>query len=154
MTRESTLKAPMNDLIWVTVSGGGHEARVAMRCGLALHVPEFQTQPSIVVDWGLMIVLGAERRRSHLCRACSTFFQFERSSPGELPPQYRSSAILVTIPSFNRSPSTLLMSSSRAVSEPGIPMADRACTRTPRYETGLFACSQLKTFARFSFRQN
>ena len=120
MTWESTLKAPMNDLIRVTVSGGGHEARVAMRCGLALNVPEFQTQPSIVVDWEL-IVLGVERRRSHLCRACSTFFQFERSSPGELPPQYRSSAILVTIPSFNRSPSTLLMSSSRAVSKPGMP---------------------------------
>ena len=97
----------------VSVSGGWHEARAAMPCGLALKVPEFQTQPSIMVDWGLMIILGAERRRSHLCRACSTFFQFERSSPGELPPQYRSSAILIMIPSFNRSPSTLLMSSSR-----------------------------------------
>ena len=103
-----------------------------MRCGLALEVPEFQTQPSIVVDWGLVIVLCGKRRRSRLCRACSTFFQFERSSPGELPLQYRSSAILVTIPSFNRSPSTLLMSSSRAVSEPGMPMTDRAYTRTPR----------------------
>ena len=132
MTWESTLKAPMNDIIRVTVSGRGHEARAAMRCGLALKVPEFQTQPSIVVDWGLMIILGAERRRSHFCRASNTFFRYERSSPGVLPPQYRSSAILVTIPSFNRSPSTVLMSSSRAVSEPGMPMTNRAYTRTPR----------------------
>ena len=78
-----------------------------------------------------MIVLDAERRRSHLCRACKTFFQFDSSSLGEFPPQYRSSAILARIPSFNKSPSTRLMSSSRAVSEPGMPMADRAYTRTP-----------------------
>ena len=59
MTRKSTLKVPMNDLIRVTVSGAGHEARKAtMWCGHALKVPEFQTQHSIVVD--------AKRRRSHL----------------------------------------------------------------------------------------
>ena len=110
----------------------GHEARAAMRWGLALRVPEFQTQPSIVVDWGLMIVLDAERQRSHLCRACKTFFQFDGSSLEEFPPQYRSSAILATIPSFNKSPSTRLMSSLRAVLEPGMPMADRAYTHTPR----------------------
>ena len=79
-----------------------------------------------------MIVLDAERERSHLCRACKTFFQFDRSSPGDFPPQYRSSAVLAAIPSFNRSPSTRLMSSSRAVSEPGVPMADREYTRTSR----------------------
>ena len=50
MTRTRTLKAPMNDLIRPTVSGSGHEARAAMRCGLALKVLEFQIQPSIVVD--------------------------------------------------------------------------------------------------------
>ena len=147
MTRESTLEAPMKDRIWATVSGAGQEARAAMRCGLALKVPQFQIQPSIVVDCGLMMVFDAERRRSHLWRACKTFVQFCRSSSGELPPQYRSSAILATMPSSNRSPSTRLMSSSRAVSEPGMPMADHAYTCTPRngvattylWETSSFA---------------
>ena len=50
MTQESTLKVPMNDLIRVTVSGAGHEARKAMRCGHALKVTEFQIQHSMVVD--------------------------------------------------------------------------------------------------------
>ena len=77
MTRESTLYAPMNDRIRPTVSGSGHEARVAMRCGLALKVPAFQIHPSIVVDWGLMMVFDAERRRSHLWRVCRTFRPFQ-----------------------------------------------------------------------------
>ena len=132
MTRESTLKAPIKNRIRVTVSGAGQEARAAMRCGLALKVPQFQVQPSIVVDCGLMMVFDAERQKSQLWRACKTFAQFCRSSSGDLPPHYRSSAILETLPSSNRSPSTRLMSSSRAVSEPGMPMADRAYTRTPR----------------------
>ena len=131
ITWESTLKAPMKDRIRATVSGSGHEARAAMRCGLALKVPQFQIQPSIAVDCGLMMVFDAERRSSHSWRARKTFVQFCRSSSGKLPPQYRS-AILATMPSSNRSPSTRLMSSSRAVSEPGMPMADRAYTRTPR----------------------
>ena len=132
MMRESTLKAPMKDRIRAMVSGAGHEARAAMRCGLALKVPQFQIQPSVVVDCGLMLVFDAERQRSHLWRACKTFALFCRSSSGESPPQYRSSAILATLSSSNRSPSTRLMSSSRAVSEPSMPMADRAYTRTPR----------------------
>ena len=78
-----------------------------------------------------MIILDAERRRSHLRRACKTFFQFDSSSLGEFPPQYRSSAILATIPSFNKSPSTWLMS-SMAVSEPGMLTADHAYTHKPR----------------------
>ena len=102
MTRESTLYAPMNDRIRPTVSGAGHEARVAMRCGLALKVPAFQIHPSIVVDRGLMMVFDAERRRSHLWRASRTFLQFCRSSCGVFPPQYRSSAILATAPSSKR----------------------------------------------------
>ena len=40
--------------------------------------------------------------------------------------------ILVTIPSFHRSPSTRLMSSLRTVSERGKPMADCAYTHTPQ----------------------
>ena len=79
MTRESTLKAPMKDHIQATVSGAGQEARAAMRCGLALKVPQFQIQPSIVVDCGLMMVFDAERWRSHLWRARKTFVQFCRS---------------------------------------------------------------------------
>ena len=50
MRWESFLKTPMNDLIQATVSGSGQKAKVAMQCGLALKVPEFQVQPSIVVD--------------------------------------------------------------------------------------------------------
>lgn len=61
MTWESTLKAPMKDRIWATVSGVEHEAGVAMRCGLALKVPQFQIQPSIVVDCRLTVVFDAER---------------------------------------------------------------------------------------------
>ena len=48
--RESTLNAPINDLIRLTVSGSGHEARAATWCGLSIKAPEFKTQPSIVVD--------------------------------------------------------------------------------------------------------
>ena len=128
MTQESTLKALMNDLIRATVPGSGHEARVAMWCGLALKLPEFDIQISIVVDWGLTIVLDAERRRSYLRRACKTFLKFSRSSSGEFLPQYRSFAILATMSSFIRPLSTQLMSSSRAVSEPGMPMADHTYT--------------------------
>ena len=36
MTQENTLKAPMNDPIWVTMWGLGHKARTEMWCGLAL----------------------------------------------------------------------------------------------------------------------
>ena len=47
------MEAPMNDLIRVTVSGSMHKARAVTRRGLALRVSELQTQPGIVVDWGL-----------------------------------------------------------------------------------------------------
>ena len=87
ITRESTLKAPMKDLIRVTVSGSGHEARAVMRCGLALKVPEFQIQSSMVADRVLMMVFEAKRQRPYLWRACKTFFQFSKSSSGKFPPQ-------------------------------------------------------------------
>ena len=48
-----------------TVSGAGHEARVATRLRLACRVPELQIHPSIVIYLGLMMVLGAEKRKSH-----------------------------------------------------------------------------------------
>ena len=71
MMRENTLKALMNDLIRATLSGFLAWGKSG-DCGQALKVPEFQVQPSVVVDWGLMILLAVERRRSHLCRACKT----------------------------------------------------------------------------------
>ena len=43
-----------------------------MLCGLALEVPEFHIQRSMVVDKCLMMVFEAERRRWHLWRAFKT----------------------------------------------------------------------------------
>ena len=83
MTRESTLKAPINDRIRATVSGAGQEARAAMRCGLALKVPQFQIQPSIVVDCGLMMVL--RKGRDHICGGLVKLLP---SSAGVLPESY------------------------------------------------------------------
>ena len=48
------------------------------------------------------------------------------------PSQYMSSASLETTPSSRRSPSTQHNSSSSAVSDPDIPIAERAYTHTPR----------------------
>ena len=56
----------MKDLKRLTVSGAGQEARVAMRCGLACKVQEFQIHPRMVVDVGLTMVLDADKRKLHL----------------------------------------------------------------------------------------
>ena len=103
--------------------GGSHDARVDTRWGLAFKLPWDHTQPNTVVDRGLITVLEAERCRPDLWRAYSTRDQFSSSSSGVFPPQYRSSAILATTPAVRRSPNTLHISSSSAVSEPGMPMA-------------------------------
>lgn len=116
MTREKTLYAPMKDLNRPTVLGSGYVARVLRRWGLAEREPTVQIQPRIVVLLGLMMVLWADKRRLHLCRACRTFFQLHNSSWGVLPPQYRSSAILATDPSCSKGPRTWDITSSRAVS--------------------------------------
>ena len=97
-------------------------------------MPYSQIQPKITVDLGLMTVLEAESlRRLHLERAWSTRFQWYSNSAGESALQHRSSEILTTTPSWIRFPSTRHMSSSKAVSESGMPIAERACTRTPRH---------------------
>ena len=77
--------------------------------------------------------------------------------------QYRSSAILAMMPSFNRSLSSQLMSSLRAVSEPGMPMTDNAytctpqnCVATPQYftdlcESGIWQNALVKSVAMMYF---
>ena len=90
-------------------------ARVLRRWGLAEREPAFQIQPRIVVVLELMMVLWADKRRLHLCRACRTLFQLWSSSRGVLPPHYRSSAILATDPSCSSGPRTRHITSSRAV---------------------------------------
>ena len=48
-----------------------------------------------------------------------------------LPPQYRSSALLATDSSLSSGPRTWHITSSRAVSELGIPIAEQTFTHTP-----------------------
>ena len=60
----NTLKAPMNDLICLTVVGAGQEVSVVIRWGLAVSVLRDQIQPSIVVEDGLMTVFDAANSRS------------------------------------------------------------------------------------------
>ena len=51
------------------------------------------------------------------------------------PSQYMSSASLATKPSSSRSPSTRHNSSSSAVSDPGIPIAERGTKHSSYFET-------------------
>ena len=117
--------APMKDLIRPTVLGSGYVARVFRRWGLEERESALQIQPRIVVVLGLMMVLWADKRRLQLCRACRTLFQLQSSSWGVLLPQNKSSAILATDPSCSNGPRTRHITSSRAVSKPGIPIAER-----------------------------
>ena len=98
ITRARTLYAPMNDFIAPTFCGGGHKDNTDTRCGLAVSVPSDQVQPRIVVDFGLITVFEAERRKLFLWRAPKTLIQFSSSSSGVLPPQYKSSASLAITP--------------------------------------------------------
>ena len=65
-------------------------------------------------------------------RDSSTRLQLDRGVSGESPPQLRSSASLVTQPPLIKSPRTRHIFSSRAVSEPGILIADLVYTLIPR----------------------
>ena len=132
MTRASILYAPTNARIALTVSGASQLARVAIRCWLAWMVPRFHTQPSIVVVVGHIVVLAADSRKPLFAKLCSNRLTLCWSSAMVFPPQYMSSASLATTPSSSKSPSTRHNSSSSAVSDPGIPIAERAYTRTPR----------------------
>lgn len=86
-TRPRTLYAPMNERRRRTVSGGGHEDKVAKRCGLADKLPCVYIQPSMVVDRGHITVFEGERCRLHFWRACRMRRQFSRRASGELAPQ-------------------------------------------------------------------
>ena len=131
ITRLRTLKAPRKARSARTVIGGSHAERVAMRWGLARREPWRQIHPRMTVDFGATTVLVADRWMSHLASALRTLRQFCRSSCRELPPTYMSSAILATQPSWTKSPRIRHISSSSAVSEPGIPMADLLYTKVP-----------------------
>ena len=115
----------MKDFKRATVFGSAYVARVLRRWGLAEREAAFQSQARVVVVLGLMMVLWADKCRLHLCRACRTLFQLWSSSQGVLPPQYRSSAISATDPSCSSGPRTRHITSSRAVSNPAIPIAER-----------------------------
>ena len=132
MTRASILYAPTNARIALTVSGASQLARVAIRCWLAWMVPRFHTQPSIMAVVGHIVVLAADSRKPLFAKLCSNRLTLCWSSAMVFPPQYMSSASLATTPSSSKSPSTRHNSSSSAVSDPGIPIAERAYTRTPR----------------------
>ncbi len=117
--------APMKDQRPRTVWGGGHDDNVAMRWGLADNRPCVQIHPKIVVLRGQMVVLAGDSLMLLFRRASRIRVQFTRSSSGVSAPQYRSSASFAATPSFRQSPRMRHISSSRAVSDPGIPMADR-----------------------------
>ena len=86
-----------NHCFWSDAWGEGCDS--AIRWGQACSVSEVQIHPKIMVDFGLTNVLDANKRRSQLVKKNRTRFQFCRSSAGVLPPQYRSPAILATMPS-------------------------------------------------------
>ena len=72
-----------------------------------------------------MTVLDGDNLMLLFLSASRIRFQFSRSSSGESALQYRSSASLAAMPSLRQSPSMWHMSSSRAVSDLGIPMVER-----------------------------
>ena len=132
ITRESTLNAPMNERRPLTVFGGSQVDNAVSLWVVAVKVPCCYFQPRTEVDFGAITVFEAERRREEFESANKTFSQFFKSSIGVSLPQYKSSAIMTTQPSTIRSPSTAHISSSRAVSDPGIPIALLVYTLIPR----------------------
>ena len=104
ITLLGSLTAPIKDLRPDTLSGrGGHavSVSVAIRCGLTRNVPICHIHPRKLVFMGATVVLDGESFKSLICSVARIFFQFSRRSFGEFPPQYRSSANLMTIPSSN-----------------------------------------------------
>ena len=108
-----------------TFSGGGDFDRTATRLGLAEIEPCDQIQPKMVVDLGQITVFEGDNLSSHFWSDCRTRCQLDKSSSSVFPPQYKSSANSATMPSCMQSPRTRHTSSSMAVSEPGIHMAQR-----------------------------
>ena len=102
-------------------------------CVDAWMVPRFHTQPSIVGVVKHSVVSAADSRKPLLAKLRSNRLTLCWSSAMVFPPQYiMSTASLATTPSSSRSPRTRHSSSLSAVSDPGIPIAERAYTRTPR----------------------
>ena len=106
-----------------TLWGGGRDDKMAIQWGLAYRVPWDQIQPRMVVDFGQMMVLVGDKQRLKWSGESSTRLQLNRCVSGELLPQQRSSASLVTQPSWIRSLRTQHIISSRVASAPGIPIA-------------------------------
>ena len=79
MTQESTLKAPMNDSFeWQCQVSG---TRLEWWFGEGWHLECKSSKPRLVSLWIEGRWLDAKRQRSHLCRACKTFSQINKSSP-------------------------------------------------------------------------
>ena len=131
ITGPRTLYVPRNVHRPRTVRGGSHDARVAMQCGLAFSVPWDHTHPNMTVDLGAMTVLEGDRRMLQAARAARARLQLMINYSRVLPPTYNSSAILVTMPSCKLSLGMRRISSSRAVSNPGIPIAALVYPRVP-----------------------
>ena len=122
ITLAKTLKAPIYDRRPLIVLGKSHEDNVDIRCLVADNCPLFHFQPRITVDVGQITVFSGDKHCSHLCSAVRTAHYISRSSSRLFAPQYRSSAILATLPSNIKSPNNRVISSSRVVSEPGNPI--------------------------------
>ena len=115
----------MYDRMALTVSGRPHVLNVDILWGKAVSVLFNHSHPKIVVDCGAISVLPGASFRLDCCMASSTLVQLSARSDSVSPPTYRSSATLAAIPSWIRCPMTRHINSSRAVSEPGMPIAHR-----------------------------
>ena len=91
-------------------------------CGLAVRQPWVHTHPSLLSQKPTTV--------DYMRRTYNTLVQFSRSSSGKFPPQYKSSASFDMKPAWIWSPNTRHKDSSRAVSEPGIPIAHLVYTRS------------------------
>ena len=136
-TRASILYAPTNARIALTVSGASQLARVAIRCWLAWMVPRFHTQPSIVVVVGHIVVLAADS----LNRCLQSFGAIASRSVGVRRwcflrnicrlQVWRRGLLRVGLPVRDTTVPRVRFQ-TRARRDPGIPIAERAFTRTPR----------------------
>jgi len=89
-----------------------------------------QVSQCLMGRWSFLRRINGDR--CWIGTAVPSLLTFRCSSVMVFPRQQISSASFATTPSPGRSPNTRHRSSSSAVSEPGIPIAQRAYTRTPR----------------------
>ena len=90
-------------------------------CGLAVRQPWVHTHPSLLSQKPTTV--------DYMRRTYNSLVQFFRSSSGKFPPQYKSFASFDMKPAWIWSPNTRHKDSSRAVFEPGIPIAHLVYTR-------------------------